>query len=390
MQYILKLLHCYLLPLKRHENSGSSIQHPVSSIQYPVSSIQYPVSIAPRAALHALRKALPHLIFLCLIFILTSCRQSSHAPISRTDFLLGTYVNITSYDSELPEAQIDQALDEALGVIRDIEQQTNPYDRNSFIGRLNAGRGEARSVPLPPRLRALAEAALQLSNDTGGSFDFTLWPVFRRWHFESEHPKVPPADTIQAYLPRVDFRQVQLDSARLTVAAATELDFSGIVKGFAVEAAREVLQSHGLENFIIDAGGNLGLNWQRAQSVEIQVRHPRREGAFWGSFPLQNSCGIATSGDYHFYFMEDGRRYHHVLDPHTGYPVAQMVSTTIIAPNATLADGYSTAVFVMGVAAGQQFIESHPELEGLMIYQEGDSLATYLSPGLRGVFKPAW
>lgn len=327
--------------------------------------------------------------FLFLILILASCRQTTHPPIARTDFLLGTYVNVTSYDTELPEAQIDQALDEALEVIREIEQLTNPYDSSSFIGRLNAGRGKTRSAPLPPRLRALAAAARQLSSDTGGSFDFTLWPVFRRWHFESEHPRVPPADTIRTYLPQVDFRRVRLDSAGLSVDAGTEIDFSGIVKGFAVEAAREILQAHGLENFIIDAGGNLGLGWQRAQTVEIQVRHPRRDGAFWGSFPRQNSCGIATSGDYHFYFMENGRRYHHVLDPHTGYPVVQMVSTTIIAPNATLADGYSTAVFVMGVEAGQQFIESHPELEGLMIYQDGDSLATYLSPGLRGIFKPA-
>ncbi|NIW77932.1 MAG: hypothetical protein GWN16_00060, partial [Calditrichae bacterium] len=244
-------------------------------------------------------------------------------------------------------------------------------------------------------LSAIVKNSLKIAKESEGKFDFTLWPVFRLWHFGTDSAAIPDSGKIDSALQHVDYQNVKIDTlsgerenlTQLHVPSGVELDFGGISKGFALEMARKELTKHGLRNFIIDAGGNLAIEWSKPDSVQIYVRHPRMEGEFWGQFPVYQSCGIATSGDYHFYFLEDGKRYHHILDPQTGYPVEKTASCSIVAPTSTLADGYSTAVFVMGMERGSQFIESRSELEGLMIYPGNDSLQTYLSSGLQNRFK---
>lgn len=320
---------------------------------------------------------------------LSGCNGRGSTPLVENRFLMGTYVSISSYDGDLDKNRLAAAMDSAFGAIGRLEAVLNPYDSSSMIGKLNQRSQVRRTVTLNPEILELISAAFQIANETNGRFDFTLWPVFRLWHFDTDSAAVPPIRKILQALPNVDYGFTELDSATFLLPKGVEVDFGGIAKGFAVEVARRILKGRGLKNFIIDAGGNLGIEWHQEEPVQVYVRHPRREGQFWGHFPVKQSCGIATSGDYHFYFLENGQRYHHILDPQTGYPARQAVSTTIVAPNATLADGYSTAVFVMGHEVGRDFIETHPELEGLIIYPSNrDSLKTYLSPALREIFIP--
>lgn len=328
--------------------------------------------------------------FVILAFMfLMGCSSSSHQPVTRTQIHLGTYVTITSYDDKLDTQLIDRAIGEAFDAIAKVEAMTNPYDPNSEVGKLNRQKNTERVYFPNEEFLELVSSAINVAQETGGSFDFTLWPVFRLWYFDTDSARVPPADKIQQMLQNVGYQKVKLDSSRLTIEPGVEMDFGGISKGFAVEKARAALVTRGLQNFIIDAGGNLGIEWHKTEDIQIYVRHPRKEGEFWGQFPLKRSCGIATSGDYQFYFVQDGERYHHILNPQTGYPARGAVSTSIIAPNATLADGYSTGIFVMGHEAGSRFIEAHSELEGLIIYGEEGNLQTYLSPGIKDKFRQA-
>lgn len=325
-----------------------------------------------------------------LVFILLiGCSRSSHEPVTRTQIHLGTYVNITSYDYTLDAQLIDSAIQEAFDAIAKVEAMTNPYDPDSEVGKLNRQKDTERVYFPNQEFLELVAGAIDVAQETGSSFDFTLWPVFRLWRFDTDSARVPPADKIQRMLLNVGYQKVKLDSSRLIIEPGVEIDFGGISKGFAVEKARAVLVKRGLQNFIIDAGGNLGIEWHKSEEIQIYVRHPRKEGEFWGQFPLKHSCGIATSGDYQFYFIQDGKRYHHILNPQTGYPARGAVSASIIAPNATLADGFSTGVFVMGHEAGSRFIEAHPELEGLIIYEDEGNLQTYLSPGIKDKFHRA-
>jgi thiamine biosynthesis lipoprotein len=117
----------------------------------------------------------------------------------------------------------------------------------------------------------------------------------------------------------------------------------------------------------------------------IYVRHPRRDGAMFGHFQV-GASGVATSGDYQRFFVSNGIRYHHILDPRTGLPARDIVSVTIIADNATRADALSTTVFVLGKERGMAMIESLKDVEGLMIYESADTLAYQLSSGLQGKF----
>lgn len=332
------------------------------------------------------------LIFFVIIVItsfslLTGCGKTTHEPVAQTQIHLGTYVTITSYDDTLDAGKINNAIQAGFKAIAEVEAKTNPYNPASDVSKINRQKDTDRIYFPNKDFLALTRAAIQVADESGGKFDFTLWPVFRLWHFDTDSAGVPPADKITQALSNVGYQKVKVDSNRLLIAPGVEIDFGGISKGFAIEQARNVLLQRGLRNFIIDAGGNLGIEWHKKQEVVIHVRHPRKEGEFWGQFPVQRSCGIATSGDYHFYFFEGGTRYHHILEPQTGYPARGAVSASVVASNAILADGYSTAVFVLGHEAGKQFIESRPELEGLIIYPQGDDLQTYLSPGLAEKFR---
>lgn len=320
---------------------------------------------------------------LFILFFLISC-SNKHAPISQTKILLGTFVTITDYDSTLDKAIIESAFDSAFQAISEIEAMSNPFDSLSKISRINQNSKDQTTFAIEPNLFSILSSALNISEKTDGSFDFTIWPVFKLWNFGSDNATIPDSTEINNAIKLVNFRDVKLDSASITFAKpGMEIDLGGIVKGYAVEIARKILIHNSLKDFIIDAGGNLGIEWHKSIPINVEVRHPRKEGQFWCEFLIDSSVGIATSGDYQYYFIENNNRYHHILDTHTGFPAKPTVSATIIAPDAIQADGYSTAVFVMGPVRGGGFIESHSELEGIIIFPLENHLDTYVSSGLK-------
>jgi len=321
-------------------------------------------------------------------FFLLTCSKS-HSPVSQTRLLLGTFVTITDYDSTLEKSIIHSAFDSAFQAISEIEMMTNPFDSESTIGKINLQSNEQMDFSINPQLHSILSAAKDISEKTIGSFNFALWPVFKLWHFGTDSAAVPDSKAIDQELRLVDLRNVRLSSDSLKfLKPGMEIDLGGIIKGYAVELARQILIRKGLSDFIIDAGGNLGIEWHKHMPVKVKVRHPRKDGQFWCEFPIDSSVGVATSGDYQYYFMENGNRYHHILDPKTGFPAKPMVSTTIIAPDAIQADGYSTGIFVMGPVRGGEFIEANPNLEGIMVFPIEGRLETYVSSGLKNSYKP--
>jgi thiamine biosynthesis lipoprotein len=119
--------------------------------------------------------------------------------------------------------------------------------------------------------------------------------------------------------------------------------------------------------------------------AEILIRHPRKDGDYFGKF-MMGTGGVSTSGDYQRFFIQDGVRYHHIIEPRTGLPARGVVSVTIVAPDATSADAMSTLVFVLGRDKGMEFIKRSPRTEGIIVYESGDTLAYDLSPGFEGKF----
>ena len=167
------------------------------------------------------------------------------------------------------------------------------------------------------------------------------------------------------------------------------IELGGIAKGFIVDEAVSYLASHGIRSGIVEAGGDLRIfgRHPKRDTWRIGVKHPRQTSdALYGIIETREAS-VATSGDYERYFINKGHRYHHILDPRTGYPASKCLSVTIVAENALSADAYATGVFVMGPVEGIRFIENTPGIEGIIIYFEQEKLQSRISRGLVSKFQ---
>jgi len=333
----------------------------------------------------------PACAVLACLAVFPACKRSG-GPVVRETTAMDTYVTITVYDENLPAEKIHSAIDSAFAEIRRIEGFASDYSDSSEIGRANllAGRD---SLLISAELAALLRTSFAYSDSSGGAFDITVGPLEVLWNILALHPRVPPPDSVQSALRLVGYRRVALHGRTLYLPRrGMRLDLGAIGKGYAVDRATEVLAKAGIDRAIVDMGGNLAVRWPGAQGWDsvvatISVRHPRIEGSFLGTFRY-GSGGVSTSGDYERCFIAGGRRYHHIMDPATGYPAQGVVSVTVVAPTAADADAISTTVFVLGRGKGMEFIRKTPGVDGFIVYEQGDTLGIDYSPGFRGRFSP--
>jgi thiamine biosynthesis lipoprotein len=310
----------------------------------------------------------------------------SPVPAVRETVAMDTFVSLAIHDRGWDEERLSEALGAAAAEIRRIEEFASDYIDTSEVGRVNAAAGRA-PVSVSAELIGLVQTSCQYGSATGGAFDITVGPVVRCWDFLSPTPSVPQAARLRAALDLVDYRKIVLSPGSIFLPdAGMALDLGGIGKGYAADRAVDVLRSKGAKRCVVDMGGNLSVYWEGTMLLDstgtmIEVRHPRREGESFGSFAL-GSGGVSTSGDYQRAFSIDGRRYHHIIDPATGYPADSVVSVTIVAPDAETADLLSTAVFVMGRQRGMAFVASRPDIDALILYEEEGQLRYEATPRL--------
>lgn len=232
--------------------------------------------------------------------------------------------------------------------------------------------------------KTLLTRALDLAASTGGAFDCTIAPIMEAWGFTTGEYRVPPADELRALLPLVDHRQVQLAGDTVTLPDGAALDLGGIAKGFTSSRVMEVFAEQGVESGIISLGGNVqtlgckpdGSRWR----VGIQDPHDTEE--LFAIVEVADEA-VITSGGYQRYFEQDGVRYHHIIDPHTGEPAQSgLCSVTIVSRDGTLADGLSTALFVMGLERATDYWRAHVEGFDMVLMDEAGDV--YITPGLDG------
>jgi thiamine biosynthesis lipoprotein len=228
-------------------------------------------------------------------------------------------------------------------------------------------------------------AARVVGDWTDGAFDVTFAALSDVWKFDHDQDnRIPPREDIERRLPRVDYRALVLDSTARTAylpRAGMRAHLGGIGKGYAVDRAAGILRSRGISDFMIQFGGDLyvaGAHGERPW--RLGIRDPRGPAdRIFAAIELTNSS-FSTSGDYERFFMHDGRRYHHIIDPRTGEPARGSRSVTIVADTATLADALSTGVFVMGPDKGMALIERLPKVDGVIV---GDDNRVLVSSGIR-------
>ncbi len=269
-----------------------------------------------------------------------------------------------------------------LEVFREVEGSANEWRPNSDVARVNAAAG-GEPVVVSPEVLGLVQRGVSLGEETHGAFDITWAAMWGLWDFLAIEPAVPDADRVAAAAELVDWSAVEIDTVQGTVRlprSGMAMGVGGIAKGWALERARTVLVDAGVHDASVVLGGQvLALGDRDGTPWRVGIRDPR--GAADDAFASVDirDASVSTSGDYERFFIADGKRYHHVLDPQTGWPARGIRSVTVIAADATTADAMSTALMVLGLERGLAVVQAAPGVEALLVDEQGGVHAT---PGL--------
>ena len=304
-------------------------------------------------------------------------------------YLMGTSVEVEAFGRDV--ATRETAVREAFAAIAEVDRLMSNYRDDSELAAIN--RAAAREpVHVTAPMLAVLQTAERVSRASSGAFDVTVGPLVRLWGFHDKRPHLPLPSELRAVRQLIDYRKLIIDVAARTVRFAQpgmELDLGGIAKGFAVELAANVLRQHRLAGFI-DAGGNqylLGAPPGKRRWT-VAVRDPETAERVLGVIETGEGS-VSTSADYANALTVNGRTYGHILDPRTLQPSDAALSVTLVARDATLADGLSKAAFILGPEAGLALIESVPGMAGVIVYRKPDGTRGLLvSAGIRDTFHP--
>ncbi len=262
--------------------------------------------------------------------------------------MLGTFVVITAYAASNEQAH--SAINAAFDEIRRVDSIFSIHRPDSELSRVNAN-AHREAVSISDELATVVLRALEVARDTEGAFDPTVGPIVQLWGFLWKEHRFPGSNELAVARARVGYRLVELDPREHTIRFLTNgvsLDLNAIAKGYAVDCAIEKLRSHGISNAMVRAGGDLrviGLP-PGETAWTVQLEDPGRKGR--RSLIKLRDQALSTSGSYENFFIREGRRYSHLLDPRTGWPVEGIASCSVIGRTCTESDALSTALFVLG------------------------------------------
>ncbi len=296
---------------------------------------------------------------------------------------MDTVVSITVVAGSAEEA--DRAIEKAFSVIRQFGDKINFFSDKSELAAINKNAGIA-PVRVSRETMGVIERALYISERSGGAFDPTIGPEIRMWDF---YKRIRPEDAaIKKNLPLVNFRNIILAHDKSTVFLKRKgmmLDLGGIAKGYAADLALASLRQDKIAAGIVAAAGDIRAFGLKPDGTlwNIGIKNPRQKSEadeLIAKARLTNKA-ISTSGDYERYFIEEGRRFHHILDPKTGYPAGQCRSVTVISDSGVFADGFSTAVFVSGPDKGMELVRE-AGVDAIIIDKDG---GIHTTPGIKGM-----
>lgn len=296
----------------------------------------------------------------------------------------GTYsVRFSTRGVKTGTDEIKRAVDSILTMV---DTTLSGYNKGSQLSRYNAG----AQVEPNGMFREIFTVSKRLYEETGGALDMASGPLFNAWGFGFTSDSMPSArkvDSLRAVcgMDKLDDRMLPLDPR-----IRPGLNFNSIAQGYTCDKIADYLHSLGVKDMLVNIGEIYceGVN-PSGKPWTIGVDMPEDGNMELGGAGLVgiwqgdgSGCGVVTSGNYRKFYVKDGRKYSHTVDPRTGYPVSHsLLSATIVAPDATLADAYATYCMVIGLEESRKFIESSEDIEGYLVYADGDSMAEWVSSG---------
>jgi thiamine biosynthesis lipoprotein len=284
--------------------------------------------------------------------------------------LMGTVVSMTV---EGPRRELlEQGVNDAYREMSRLSDMMNHYNPESVVSQINRQAG-ALPVTVPRELMEVLVMARKVSERSEGAFDITVGSL-KLWRFDPENPGMPSPYKIRQALPLVNFRHVILNDKNRTVMLkqhGMRMDLGGIAKLYVLNAGMEMLKRRGITRAMINGGGDVVvMGSHQGRPWRIGIRHPRRGDALLGTVELTRGW-VVTSGDYERYFFRDGKRYHHILDPRTGYPTEGPQQVTLVANDFEQVNGYTLAIMVRGKEWGRTLIAQEPGVYGVIVDREG-------------------
>ena len=297
---------------------------------------------------------------------------SAQKSYSESSILMGSSFEITvvAEDEDFAKESLAIAKKE---IIR-IENLISSWDQKSETSRINRNAGIA-AVEVSKELFDLIFRAQQISKLSSGAFDLTFAAIDKLWNFDGRESEMPNPDALKASVFNIGYQLIELDEESLTVflpKKGMKIGFGAIGKGYAADRAKQLLVERGVLGGIINASGDMN-TWGTkpdGSSWTIGIVNPMNNKKVFSWFSLEHNA-VVTSGDYEKFTQINGRRYSHIIDPRTGIPSQGIVSCTIFAGKAELADAIATAIFVMGVESGLFLIDQLPDIEAILIDDSG-------------------
>jgi thiamine biosynthesis lipoprotein len=303
------------------------------------------------------------------------------------DVAMGTNVHFVAYsDAAASVTAIQGAMAQAFAEMKRLETVLSEWRDDSEVGKINLN--PEQWVKVGPETFSVISRALEEGKASGGAFDITFQAMSGLWKFGSAadaQPKVPAPAEIARRRRLVDYRTVKLDpeAQAVRIAKGQKIGLGGIAKGYIVDRAADILKRAGIQAFLVQAGGDLyGAGKKPDGSPWVSgIQDPRApEGVFFATLELTDHA-FSTAGDYARSYVVGKRRYHHIIDPHTGYPATASRSVTVWAEDATTADAIDDAVFILGPEKGLKLVEESPGV-GVVIVDKNNKV--WVSPRLQG------
>ena len=302
-------------------------------------------------------------VFLCFIHTVSAEWFSHSFEVMGTQAHVEFWLDDAEEDKSTSKNMIALVQDE----MHRIDHAMSPYKETSELSLVNNKAG-TEPVVITRELFELLTESYKIAELSEGAFDITYASVGYQYDYRKKQR--PDQTSIENALKAINYHAVILDGEKLTVRFShpdVKIDLGGIAKGYAVKRCLELLRAAGIKHALVSAGGDTGLLGDRhGRPWYVGVKHPRAEEKTAVKLPLSNES-ISTSGDYERYFIEDGVRYHHIINPKTGDSARKVVSVSIIGKDSTYVDALSTTVFVKGLKDGMAFIEQLPEYEAIII-----------------------